>query len=250
MPTWLLNSKKCSIRDAVLAGALALAFSSSAFAAIPKLESTLLEDIRARKDSSFAKVLKTWELRYSADAVEPLLKIANEKAHSDQDRYVAMMGAAKIGGKATAPAVAALLKDSSWMIRSGAIRALTALKDPVASASVLPLLNDPALVVRVEAVSAVEKLRPNGAVDALVKTLQDKDNYHQGKAQWMPHRVLAALVSLEAKEAAPHLKPLLDHSKDPELQLKTVATLEALTGRKLKAGSNLDEQVQAWKKTL
>jgi hypothetical protein len=42
----------------------------------------------------------------------------------------------------------------------------------------------------------------------------------------------------------------LDHSGDPLLQLQTVATLESLTGRKLKPGAPLKTRVREWKLSL
>ena len=146
------------------------------------------------------------------------------------------------------------------MIRSGTLRALTALKNPATAQAVLPLLQDPALVVRLEAVAAVDKLRPVGATEALLKTLEHDANYHGGKAQWVPQKALIALSKLSSDTSgrriasaallAPRLKPLLDHHGDPELQKQTLVTLESLTGRSLKKGAPLAVRVREWKLAL
>ena len=47
------------------------------------------------------------------------------------------------------------------MIRNGRCRALAALGNPATAQNVLPLLSDIALVVRLEAVHTIEKLRPD-----------------------------------------------------------------------------------------
>jgi hypothetical protein len=73
------------------------------------------------------------------------------------------------------------------------------------------------------------------------------ENYHAGKAQWVPGKALAALVKLKASSAAPRLKPLLRHKADPKLQRETVEALTALTGRKLKPQAPLAAQVEAWR---
>ncbi len=210
----------------------------------------LKSDLSKRQQLSFRAVLKNWETRYGVRAVGPLLEIANDPHHEDPDRYLAIMGAAKLGGTEVATGLLNLLKDRSWMIRAGTLRALTALNHPKTSAAVLPLLRDPALIVRSEAVDAVGRLKPIGAVDALLATLDQSENYHGGKAQWVPTKALSALVSLNAKDAAPRLRPLLLHTQDPALQEQTVSALESLTGKKLKAGAPLLAKVEQWKTEL
>jgi HEAT repeat protein len=261
MLTWWRNSKKCSSPDprlAVLGAALALSV-ASAHASLPAAPSApageailkkLREDLQQRKSASFATIVGNWEKRYGTAAVPPLLKLAQSPKDSDPDRYIAVMGAAKIGGPEAAPLIAPLLKDKSWMLRSSALRALSALKNPKLSPAVLPLLKDPALVVRVEAVDAVQTLKPAGAVDALINALEHGANYHRGKATWVPQKALAALVELKAAAAAPKLKPLLKHERDPALVEQVVATLEQLTGRKLAPGKPLAVRVAAWEKAI
>ena len=160
------------------------------------------------------------------------------------------MGSAKLGGAASAPLLTPLLKDKIWLIRSATLRALAALKNPHTASAVLPLLKDSALVVRLEAVDAVKELKPAGASRALVAALRNQENYHYGKAQWVPEKALQALVELQDKAVVPDLKPLLDHRKDPKLQKQAMLALEALTGRKTKTGLPLKKQVEDWKKAL
>lgn len=211
----------------------------------------LLKEIQRRPAGSFEPLLHAWEKRHGIAAVDPLLEAAADKSRAeDSVRYIALMGAAKLGGKETAPRLVVFLRDGSWMIRSGALRALTALRNPATAAAVLPLLRDPALVVRLEAVEAVEKLQPEGGAEALLATLEHAANYHGGKAQWVPQKALAAIAKLNATKLAPRLKPLLEHESDPELQKRTVATLETLTGKRLKLGAPLVERVREWKVAL
>jgi hypothetical protein len=278
------NSKKCSTaeRFAELAGVILIAgFASFASSVGARAEakdqisveqaapmrltmearptpSGLAREITTRSASqTFDRILQTWEGRYGSEAVAPLLQVAagsvsgpTGRPLEDADRYVALMGAAKLGGQASAPLLTRFLKDKSWMIRSGALRALTALNNPATAPAVLPLLKDAALVVRLEAVDAVEKLRPHGAAEALMGTLALESNYHGGKAQWVPQKALSALTSMKAVELAPRLKPLLDHDGDTDLLKQTVATLESLTGKTLKKGGSLNERIREWKVAL
>ena len=106
------------------------------------------------------------------------------------------------------------------------------------------------MIVRSEAVDTIALLRPAGAVAALLAALEQPDNYHHGKAQWVPGKALTALVQLQAKDSALRLRPLLSHNQDPELQEKTVTALEHLTGKKLKSGAPLLARVEEWKTAL
>ncbi len=242
---------------ALLAASVAVAVSIShpAFANAPRtsgstLQRLLMADLKARSTRSFDGILKQWEHQYGTNAVDPLLAIAESRKNADPDRYVALMGVARLGGRAVAPQLTGFLKDPSWMLRSGSLRALSALKDETTAKAVLPLLKDKALVVRLEAVQAIEKLRPVGAAEALAEAANDPANFHGGRAQWVPQRALAALVSMEAREAAPMLKPLLERTGDQELLRQAVLALEVITGRKLEPGKALPNQVAAWKLEL
>lgn len=282
MPIYWLNSKKCSIRKtsgrrearafaaalltsgclflallgvAELSASAAPAAGPSAPVAAPaltdgQLAATLKSEILARKGDSFEALLRSWERRYGARAAVPLTRIASNSANYDPVRYVALMGAAKLGGTQAASLLVPFLKDGSWMIRSAALRALRVLDNKDTAHAVLPLLKDPALVVRSEAVDTVARLRPTGAVPALLQTIEEKDNYHGGKAQWVPQKALKALVELKAVEAAPKLRPLLSRTNDPELLEQTVRALEALTGRTFHRRVTLSEKVRTFKATL
>lgn len=228
----------------IAAPALALSAVPSTQALRQELNSSL------KSGSSFEPLLKQWNSRYGTLAVEPLLKLASDSKLSDADRYVSIMGAAKLGGREIAPRLARLLKDPSWMIRNGTLRALGALGHPDTATGVLPLLKDPALVVRSEAVEVIQRLKPAGASQALIEVLKDERNYHGGKAQWVPQKALQALTRIQAREQAPELAFLLSRDADPALQRLTIATLESLTGKKLKAGAPLSVQVREWKAQL
>ncbi len=250
----LLSSKKCSTAEA-LAVLLALTAFSSTTALAARLttapsQAALVSEINSNKEVEFQPLLQRWTEQYGSLASQPLLSIAQDRRNSDRQRYVAVMGAAKLGGPAVASKIVPLLKDKVWLIRSAALRALSALKDPTAAKAVLPLLKDPALVVRVEAVEAVKVLKPTGSTPALLSVLQSQDNYRFGKAQWVPQRALSALVVLHDLSIVPYLRPLLDHQNDPDLQRQTIFALQTLTGIDKDAKLSLNAQVETWKKIL
>lgn len=250
----LLSSKKCLTAKAIAVLLAMSSFSSAtalaAYSNVAPSQATLVQDINSNKEVDFEGLLQQWTTQYGSLASQPLLSIAKDRRNSDRQRYIAIMGAAKLGGPAVAQKIAPLLKDKIWLIRNAALRALGALKDPATAKAVLPLLKDPALVVRAEAVEAVKILKPPGSTQALLSVLQSQDNYRFGKAQWVPQRALSALVVLHDFSVVPYLRPLLDHQKDPELQRQTIFALQTLTGIDKGAKLSLNEQVDTWKKIL
>jgi HEAT repeat protein len=228
----------------------------SAQAAPPSAQDLLAEIQDSRKTSSFEKLLKDWQSNYGTPAVSPLLQLAANKRIEEAQRYVALMGAAKLGGASIAPLLLPLLKDSSWMIRSGTLKALSVLHnfkgatEPEIATAILPLLKDPALVVRLEAIATVELLRPEGTEDALLSVLERPQNYHRRIAQWVPQRALKALQGIRSKKAVSQLLPLLDRTFDPSLQKATLQALEQITGKSLDEKSKnlpLPAQILKWK---
>jgi HEAT repeat protein len=196
-------------------------------------------DLRTRTSASFDQMLERWEQRYASKAVEPLAEIARNEKSPDAHRYVAVMGLARLAGRPAAPVILPLLKDASWMVRSSSLQALRALDASEWGTQALPLLKDPALAVRAEAALTVAKLNPPGAVEALLSAIEDPANYHGGKAQWVPHKALDGLVTLQAPASvAGRLRKLLDRSGDSLLLEKTVETLE-----KLRASRNADSDL-------
>ena len=251
MPTSLLNLKRCSILSSTLPWLLSLAVTTAwANAPLPCPAQPLRNDLSHQKAGSFNLLISQWEVKYGTNAVSPLFQIASDKKIEDTNRYIALMGAAKIGGTETAPQVSIYLRDSSWMIRSAALRALKALRNPKTAHSVLALLNDKALVVRSEAIDTIAVLKPAGSTEALMKALDDRGNYHGGKAQGVPQKALQALALMKAREITRRLRPLLHHDTDTPLRLQALATIESLSGKVLVPGGRIAEKVAAWDQAL
>lgn len=208
----------------VAASLSCMAISSPTLAASPLREksrskddvlSSIERDLYARKKINFESLLKDWEKRYGTRAVPALVAIASDKTAQDTNRYIAIMGSARLGGGEILKNVSPLLQDDSWMVRTAVLRVMNAMGDARLAETAIPLLKDKALVVRSEAIEVVEKHRPTGFEDALLSLLEDPTNYHKGVAQWVPERALLALAKLPPSPArGKRLESLLE---DPEL---------------------------------
>ncbi len=231
---------------------LTVCFSSSGFAATPNILKILENDLNAHinkkiSGSSFENLIKKWSISPGVSAVPWLIKIASQSKYDDSHRYVALMGAAKLGGEVVLPSVIGFLQSPRWMLRSGALKILAFLKSEVYVKKVFPLLMDPALVVRLDALEVIHKIKPKESAEVLLQALRNKNNYRNGKAEWVPLKALDVLVEIDSTNHAPDIVFLLDYKKDQKLQEKTIWALERLTGKVLKPGASILEKVQAWK---
>lgn len=270
MKTFFQSLKKCSIcLDGTPAlGLLCIFFAlpssqvqASAVPAqtrIPSLHQ-LHNDLSARESIRFEATLNLWEERYGVKAAPLLIQIANTKSNPDPDRYIALIGAARLGGPSIAPVIPHFLKDRSWMIRTAALRALKLVGKQTAAIppqTTLRALKDPALVVRREAIDTILALRPEGSITALLATLEDPRNFRNGRPQWVPQKSLEALRTLRAgREVALH--PLIwsaIRTKDAAYRKDALFTLETLYPDLKPArlpdgkGNPLLHRLQHWKK--
>lgn len=260
--TWLLNSKKCSTAKnrapwlatltlCLCVGPNALASPAPSRPLVGKPNTiSLKKEIQAAQSRDFDPLLARWSKTYGTGAVLPLSDIATDPKGADRERYVAIMGLAKLGGKATSPLIQKLLKDSSWMVRTASLRALVALDDRTAATTILNSLSDPALLVRLEAVHAVRKLRPAGASQSLAATLSNPENYQRGQPLFVPQKALDAIAELRSPEAIPSLLTFLDRTRNSELRKQTLATIQTLAGIKKARVGSIEQQIQDLKKSL
>ncbi len=266
------NLKKCSMvsgRSALGLAFLFFSFEASLLAATPPtLRTKLVRDLEARRGTQFEKLVQNWQKNHGTQVVAPLLSIASDKTFKDADRYIALMAAAKIGGRATSAPISEYLKDKSWMIRCGALRALRGLRDTPTANLILPLLKDRAMVVRSEAVAAVRDLQPQGASSALAEALSLPENFHAGRALWVPFEAAGALIEMaKAELRAPGAKDISlpaswrvvaktfittieKHKNDARLAERLAAGLDLIIGKAPSAAATLPERLSYWKKSL
>ena len=97
MQTLSLNLKRC------LAVSWGVLLSGLALASIPGKPTSvdLKNDIASATPSkaSFDPLFRLWEKRYGSRVVPPLLEISRDAHASDPQRYIGIMGIARLGGK-------------------------------------------------------------------------------------------------------------------------------------------------------
>ena len=261
------NSSKPISRKCSALSLLALAGAASAFAAIPSapmgtkmtVESNIRDDLaefRKEKKTDFQSLVQKWDRVYGSASAPSLLKIARDSRATNSERYVAVLAHTRIRGPHDATELLGLLDDRDWMVRSASLKSIEILGYAPAAPKVFEKLkSDPALVIRMQAIETLLKLRPAGLPDALLEAAMDGKNYRpgnfrKGRADWVPQRALAALRELQPMGFAKRLLPLLNESKDGRIRAHALHTIEILEAKTLKAGRPFAERAAAWTSTL
>ncbi len=257
--------KKCLSLSFAFAGLTGLVV--SARAAIPSapmtgkttVESNIRGDLaifHREKKSDFQSLVDKWDRVYGSASAPTLLKIARDSKAPNSERYVAVMAHTRIRGPHDATELLALLDDRDWMVRSAALKSIEILGYGPATPKVFEkLAGDPALVIRLQAIETLVRLRPMGLADALLAAAMDGKNYRpanfrKGRADWVPQRALAALREIHPVGYARRLLPLLNETKDGRIRAHALHTIEVLEAKSLKQGRPFAERAAAWTSTL
>jgi HEAT repeat protein len=180
-----------------------------------QIENDLTEQ---RHSQDFSELLNQWENQLGKKAIPPLLSIAQNSEKTDTSRYIAIMGAAKLGGESILPQIAEISEDSSWMVRNAVLQALRMIGNAESGKIALKLSKDPALVVRLEAIQTLGLLQPEGTKETLLEAILDLSNYHRGKALWVPEAALKHFVRLYGQsENIQKLKTAAAKIPDPQM---------------------------------
>jgi hypothetical protein len=214
------------------------------------LKRNLTEDLRemVSKPIPFDAQVSLWKERYGARTITALSELAFDRKLDEHSRYMAWMGALKLGGSQVREKLSELSRDSSWLLRQAALESLEALSSSTASGAktdaktekdlqiAIQLLKDKALLVRLRAIETISKLRPEGSRAALLETLKDAKNYVAGRALGAPKRALRVLKELGGENSYPEIQALLKKVPDAAVRaeirtLKTQSVFESSVPR-------------------
>lgn len=188
--------------------------------------SRVAQEIQNWGEKDYNKLYDQWQ---KVENISPVLeKLSLDRSRPETTRYIAMMGLAKIGGADVLKVCQKNAADKSWMLRSGTLQLLPALKktNPNKTTEIVEKLAfDRALVVRHEALRTLKVLELPIAKekDLLVKILLDPQNYHEGTPLWIPDETLERI-------SEKHQLQRIDLSKIQNFQkrIKSTAFLKKL----------------------
>lgn len=222
---------------------------------IKKIISNIEKDLRQHREVDFKDLISNWNRRYGDSALDPLMMLVNRPGTSDRDLYISMMAIGRIGRTKATPLLLSKLEHPSWMVRSASLKSIAqySRNGPVDVYPIAERLFDKALVVRMDAVKALEALRNPVAIPSLLKALHDPSNYHKGKSLWVPLQIVESLRAYPLKKhQLKELRPVFkSHKKDPKLAQSLVRTLERLTHNPTPADlPRMSQKIRYWDQYL
>lgn len=160
-------------------------------------------------------------------------------------RWRSLTALANLGAKSYRWEVEEALKSRDWFMRNAGLLAIQHDDRDLAIRWSKKLLNDPALVVRTQAVKNLIDLKAE-AREELWSGLFAKGNYHDSQSLWVRAYMAKALALVATpKDEKRFLRLLMDN--DPRVQRSAVQGLERATGLKVSSPDEpISVQKQKW----
>jgi HEAT repeat protein len=175
-----------------------------------ELRAQLRKEVTQHTGKDFGPLLKKWQTTSSHEKTrDALMSLARDPSLPDPSRYIALQGFAHLSASPPSHAPASKIKplstDPSWMMRTASLKALEKVSAPEAATLAVTLLKDPALVVRMEALSSIEKLKLSGKEieHSLLDAAEDPRNWKENQPLVIPERAVNLVMRLRNKNGTP-----------------------------------------------
>jgi len=158
-----------------------------------------------------------------------LNKMAFSKELHMSIRWRALTSMAILRGKKSLPELIRAVELPAWFMRNAALIGMQRADLNEAKRWARKLLDDKALIVRSAAVRNIKKLNDRRSSTKLWQTLNNKNNYYNGRSLFIRRQIVETLGQLSRHgEEKKFIKILYD--TDPRLYAPAIAALERLTG--------------------
>jgi len=197
-------------------------------------------------------MIKKVTLKEGGKAVPTLIKVMKSDEYPEQNRWTATMLLAQIMGKKSAPFIAKFTDHPHWMMRVASLKALAGLGQKDYLNVHAKSLKDDSLIVRVQALDNISKMKMTALAPHVWKMMYDPANYvgdnGKRKRASIIKSVIRTLGDLKFKDASKSFAKLIQNKKYEDLSEELDYSLEQFTG--MKSPDQKDLQRQFWKKEL
>lgn len=195
-------------------------------------------------------MLKRHTLKHRQKAVPLLIKVMKESKFPEQNRWHATMLLGQIMGKQSAPFIAKFADHPHWMMRVASLKALLALKQDSYHNVYRKSLQDPSLIVRVQALDNISQMNIKPLAPAVWGMMYDGTNYSgdagNRKRTSIVKSIIRTLGDLKFEKAKGALARLIQKPKYQDLVEDLDYSLEKITG--LSSPNKADERRKFWSK--
>jgi HEAT repeat protein len=180
-----------------------------------------------------------------------LVKIMQDEKQPMEVRWRAVTAIGRIGGADSKPEITKALESPQWFMRNAGLVSMVNIDRDEAVTWARKLLSDKALMVRVAAVEALERMRDTESNNLLWAKLYASENYKGKQSLFIRRKIVESLAKLESKGVEGKFVRLLE-DKDESLHHPAISALERLTQKRF--GSSKDkfsfkrEMWQSWGK--
>lgn len=175
-----------------------------------------------------------------------LSRTAFDSKEAMQTRWRAVTTMGRLDAVRFRPEIDKALASKEWFLRNSALIALLSDDRTRAVQISAKMLNDPALVVRTQAVRNLIALNAREAESDLWRALYEKRNYKGNESLWIRAHMAEALAKFAGPGRAKQFERMLLDA-DPRLHKWAVNGLETSTGYRLSAkGEPVETRRQKW----
>jgi len=207
----------------------------------------MLAEIKAAENRpalDLAKYLTQWET--PPNVARLLQDLKAEKDWTARSRAAKELG--RIGHSAAIKGLLDALKDQEWYVKASAIGALADIGDPIALPALAPLTKASFPVIYDPAARACQTLAaapkdkfanawklvdPKPIVQEVSEALKAQDKEESPVTSRYQVALIDTLALLDAKEAAPVIRPVFERAKDPAVRKAAADAIKKLTGESL-----------------
>jgi hypothetical protein len=215
---------------------------------LERLENMFAMDV---KTPGLTAMIKRHSLRHRQKAVPILIKVMKESKYPDQNRWQATMLLGQIMGKKSAPFIAKFIDHPHWMMRLASLKALLGLKQDQYHQVYAKGLKDSSLIVRVQALDNISKMKISPLAPNVWSMMYDKSNYSgdagNRKRTSIVKSIIRTVGDIRFEKAKSPLAKLIQKPKYQDLVEDLDYSLEKITGE-VSPNSSVEQRRKFWSK--
>jgi hypothetical protein len=202
----------------------------------------LLPRYRKEQSGKMLEDLKKDTLEMGGGSVPTLIEVMKSDKYPDRNRWVATFLLARIMGEKSSDFLVKFIDHPNWVLRVASLKALLALKQPQFEKKYLQALKDDALMVRLQALENINRMKISNLAPNVWAMLYDSKNYYQDKQQLKKRadiikRIVLTIGDLKFKKAEEPLLKMIQKPKYEDIFGEMDYALSKISGKKSPEGS-------------
>ena len=202
------------------------------------------------KTPGLGAMLKRHSFHLKEKAVPTLIKVMKTSNYPIQNRWHATMLLGRIMGTKSSPFIAKFTEHPHWMMRLASLKALLGLKQDNYTAVYAKALNDPSMIVRIQALDNISQLKITTLSTEVWKMMYDQSNYTGEKGARKRTSIVKSIIrtlgDIKYQKAKAPFAKLILKPQYQDLVEDLDYSLEKITGKT--SPDSLDSRRKFWSK--